>query len=1110
MPGDYTRFRFRPSNDASGILQQQGRVMLDQDWNELVEIIDRRLRAETVDIIGSGVVPMQTPHGFEIQVAGGNDLSIGQGRIYVDGMLAECHGTALQFDTVLEETPGTQPIAFAAQPYIPNPWPFGGTNPFAVPTGPGPHLVYLDVWKREVTALQAPDLVDKAVGIDTTTRLQTAWQVKLIPNIPAGSTCSSQVADWTAITQRSAGQLTTAAAGVPQSTDPCIIPPNTGYRGTENRTYRVEVHTPGGFGTAQFKWSRNDAAIATAVRGIDASATVLTVVRTKRDSVLRFAPGTWVEVTDDFHEFGGVPGEMHQIQTVDDVNLTITLTTPLNASQFDITDPVRRNTRVTLWDQSGVVRDINNNIIVDVDQNGGLIPITQNTTVVLEDGIQITFSLDPAITTNPQFHLGDYWIFSARVVDASIDVLTDAPPRGIHHHFCKLAVVSFPGTPTDCRTFWPPAFGGDCECAACVKVEDHNNGKFTIQNAIDQAKGSGGKICLGPGVYRLKEPVRIAGALALQLVGHGQTLLVAPPGGTSGPVPAILVDNSSFVTLTALALVMSAGSEVNLNNQSVTISTPGIMIQNSASVTVERCQFYSFGNQLMTNPAVALGGFLAHTTVRDNSFAFWTLGAQNNLVTGPGTAVGHLPTVADKPNLLLLTLDIHIVDNVMQCGSHGINLDAFSYHAREVGISDNVIGPSALSGVTVAGIGVPASASRVEITGNEIVVTSATIPTGGFSGAGGGVTAGNGIVCGVSAARISDNDVVAQGSGSADGILLDVPLIAMLIDGCQIIGNRITGVGGIGIEIRTPLASAMIKQNTIEGAGAGGIIMTGKASAQHLSIANNQLLGLVPTVGQLQSALGIRLDFVTAAEIEGNVIRNLGMDAKSNVTRVAVALVACSSARIAGNQISNIGTSAATFAPSAPSAAIAVTGPNFNRAEVSSNVIHRSIPVGPSTGDFTLWRAVYIGPLVQFAAAFTHSVVETTPGNFVVAGDNVMAAVILGEQVAAVRGNMMAAGAAGPFAPAGSFVEMTVTGSGIFADNQCILLVPPDMRPSPLATLSAPIVAAANNVLTGGAPSLQIEVPKNTYTVTGNLTTEPILVNNQNLPAVWAPLNVTV
>ena len=98
--------------------------------------------------------------------------------------------------------------------------------------------------------------------------------------------------------------------------------------------------------------------------------------------------------------------------------------TPLNAGQFDLVNPASRNTRVILWDESGTVRDINNNIVVDVDQNGGLIPINQNTTVVLEDGIQVTFSLDPLVAINPQFQLGDYWIFTARVVDASMEILT--------------------------------------------------------------------------------------------------------------------------------------------------------------------------------------------------------------------------------------------------------------------------------------------------------------------------------------------------------------------------------------------------------------------------------------------------------------------------------------------------------------------------------------------------------------------------------------------------------------------------------------------------------------------------------------------------------------
>ena len=1101
MPGDYTRFRFSPLNDASGILQQQGRVMLDQDWNELVEIIDRRWRAETVDIIGEAVVPRDTPHAFEIQVTASNDLTIGPGRIYVDGLLAENHGSAPQFDPVLEDTPGTQPIAFGAQPYIANPWPFSAVNPFAVPTGAGPHLVYLDVWKREVTYLEAPDLVDKAVGVDTTTRLQTAWQVKVLPNIPAGSTCANQLSDWAAIIAPSAGQLTTAAAGVPQSTDPCTIPPNAGYRGTENRTYRVEVHTGGGFGTAQFKWSRNEASTATRVTAINATGNVLTVVRTRRNSVLRFTPGAWVEVTDDFHEFGRIPGEMHQILAVDDVKLTLTLKTPLNTAEFDIANPTERNTRVILWDQSGTVRDVNNIIIVDVDQNGGLIPIAQNTTVLLEDGIQVTFSLDPAVTNNPQFHAGDYWIFTARVVDASIDILTNAPPRGTHDHYCRLAVVSFPGTPTDCRTFWPPDFGADCECAACVNADDHNSGKFTIQNAIDQTKGSGGKVCLGPGIYQLKDAIKISGALALQVVGHGQTVLVAPPGTGNGVFPAILIDSSAYVTLTSFGLVMAPGAQINLAAGSVTITTPGIMVQNSLSIAIERCQFYSYSNQLATNPAVGFGGFVAQTRVRSNSIGFWSPDAQNSLVIGPGSGVAHLPTIGDKPNPFLLTFDLLIDDNLMQCGSSGINLDKLCYHARELGIRDNVIGPSGIAGIAVAGIGVPAPASRVEIDGNEIGLTGALVAPGLP------VIGGTGIICGVSAARISDNDVISQGPVTGDGILLDVPLLPMPLDGCQILGNRVTGVGGNGLEIRTPLASAMIKQNAIERAG-GGILMTGQGAAQHLSVANNQLLQLAPTVGSLEVVLGIRLTFVATVELEGNVIRDLGMDLTSHVSRVGISLIGCSSVRIAGNQLANIGPAIPTFAPSsAASAAIAVTGPTFDRVDVSGNVIRRSDPFAPNA-DFTLWRALYIGPSIAVAGAATHSTAQTSAGLFVVVGDNFLVPINTGLQAAAARGNVVTAAAAGPFAPGGSLVEMTVTGSGVFAENQCLLFT--GGTSSPLATLSAQAVTASGNVLNGGTPSLQITAQKTNFAVIGNLTSNPVLANSAALPAPWAPLNVVM
>jgi hypothetical protein len=1110
MAGNYTRLRFDALNDVSGLFQQQGRVMLDQDWNELVEVIDRRRRAETIDTIGKGVVPKQTPHGFEIKVTAGNGLSIGAGRIYVDGMLAENHGANLQFDPALEEMAGADPIDFTAQKYIPNPWPFGGTNPFAVPTAAGPHLVYLDVWKREVTYLQASDLVDKAVGLDTTTRLQTVWQVKVLPSIPAGSTCASTLTDWDTITARSAGQLTTAAAGVPASTDPCTIPPNTGYRGADNRTYRVEIHTAGGFGTAQFKWSRNNASMATQVTGINATANVLTVVRTKRDSVLRFTPGSWVEVSDDFHELAGLPGELHQIVAVDDVKLTITLKSALNAAQYNIANPTQRNTRVVLWDEVGTVRDINNAIVVDVDQNGGLIPVKQNTTIVLEDGIQVTFSLDPAITSNPQFHAGDHWIFAARAVDASVEILTKAAPRGIHHHYCRLAVVSFPGTPTDCRTFWPPDFGGGdgCECAVCVNAEDHNSGKFTIQDGINQAQSKGGgSVCLGPGLFQLRDTIKIAGATALQLVGHGQTVLVAPQGAQNATVPAILVDVSNSIILHEFALVLAPGARTAMANQMVTVLTPGIMIQNSAGVTVEDCAFFAFGNQLPENPAIGLGGFVMQIAARRNSFAFWIPDAQNNLVVGPGTGVGHLPTVADKPAPILLTLDLYVEDNFMQCGSSGINLDALCYHAWQVGISDNFIGPAAVAGIAVAGMGIPAPASRIEITGNEIVVSSASLDPSSF------VSVGTGIICGVSAARITNNDVLPQGA-SGDGILLDVPLLATAVDGCQIIGNRIAGVGGIGIEIRAPLGSAMIKQNTIQNTGAGGIIMTGTygalSSARHLSIANNQLLGLVPSVsnamvGLLQNALGIGLVNVAIGEIEDNVIRDLGMDPTGSTPRIGISVAVCASMRISGNQLINIGPLDLTFGPSA---AIAVFGPPFDRAEISGNVIHRSDRGTTGANSGTFWHALYIGPLTQFGANHKLHIVQLASGRYVLLDEGAVKFVAEGEQLTTIRGNVMEG------LSASSVVEVTSTGSCVFTDNQCNLLTFGASRP-PLAILNAPIVAAANNVILGPGSSWipgghALNIGATWPTVLGNITISPIFLNNAALPAPWDPLNVHI
>ena len=86
MGADISRVRFDPRSDYAGVVLQQGRLLLDADFNELVALLDRRLRAETCDLTSFGPtpiirrawVPRQTPDGFRVTASGGK-LTIGRG-----------------------------------------------------------------------------------------------------------------------------------------------------------------------------------------------------------------------------------------------------------------------------------------------------------------------------------------------------------------------------------------------------------------------------------------------------------------------------------------------------------------------------------------------------------------------------------------------------------------------------------------------------------------------------------------------------------------------------------------------------------------------------------------------------------------------------------------------------------------------------------------------------------------------------------------------------------------------------------------------------------------------------------------------------------------------
>ncbi|BDA84752.1 hypothetical protein Sa4125_22940 [Aureimonas sp. SA4125] len=570
MSGDFSRHTFDARRHFNAVHMQQGRVALDSDWNEQVAIADRRRRAEMVDTLGRLALPRETPDGFRIRLAslpgGGRTLSIGRGRLYVDGLLAENHGAApFAFDRgverpdgrgtigVLAEPMGSGPVDYFAQPH----WP----APDALPTTPGPHLVYLDVWEREVTHIEQPDLLEKALGgVDTTTRTEIVWQVRVLANVGAGATCATPLdalPGWTSLTRASAGRLTTELNPASLPSDPCLVPTAGGYRGLENQLYRIEIHHGGAPGTATFKWSRDNGTVATTVEEV-VTPSIVAVASIGRDSILGFAAGQWIELTDDRREFARQPGAMLKIASVDDENRRITFASPVPADLLPTgvgADKLAiRRTRIRRWDQSGVVRNAAGTMVTDLDAAGssGTIAVPAGgIRIELEQGIRIGFDLAAA---GGVFRHGDSWGFAARSIDASIEVLTAAPPRGLHHHYAPLALVTFPDGVRDQRRAFAPLAGAISVCdvlrpdidgrlrplvpAAEIPVDLLSSGLgVLLKQTLDSDTVNGGSVYVTAEIpYHLQPPYAGAGAGAI--VGYQPIVL---PADVESEAPGMVV-----------------------------------------------------------------------------------------------------------------------------------------------------------------------------------------------------------------------------------------------------------------------------------------------------------------------------------------------------------------------------------------------------------------------------------------------------------------------------------------------------------------------------------------------------------------------------------------
>ena len=461
MKGDFSRIRFDAANRFSRVLQQQGRVMLDAEANEQTEILLHYLRTLARDLIGDYGGPI-VDGGFVLTLDG-DRLAIGAGRYYVHGILCESDGT----------------LHYAEQPEypLPQPGPNGsGGDPFAAflasktPTD-ARWWLYLDVRERHVTALEDERLREIALGgPDTCTRTKVVWQVRArevdeivqkldarkqalqtrIADIEAaGGDASAEKAQLERIERAletlrddpanacaapledmlaDGGAMTARLTKDVQPKTPCIVAPDARYRGAENQLYRIEIHRGGAAGQATFKWSRDNGSVAT--RWLKPLAGRQVKVADARG----FAPGAWVELTDDTREFAGGPGVLVRVAGVDDDTLTLDEASVDAAKQF--VHDAQRHPLVRLWNQQG-------------DELADGVPVLATNPqdwIALEDGIQVRFDPDGDYAT------GDWWTVTARVAggaDGGIDWPDGAaprPPRRVEHHYAPLGWAAWTTT----------------------------------------------------------------------------------------------------------------------------------------------------------------------------------------------------------------------------------------------------------------------------------------------------------------------------------------------------------------------------------------------------------------------------------------------------------------------------------------------------------------------------------------------------------------------------------------------------------------------------------------------------------------------------------------
>jgi uncharacterized protein DUF6519 len=550
---DLSRAAFDPHKRYAGVRMQQGRVNLDDDFNEAARIDDDDDQRTLVHVIGPAGSP---DNGFLVSnphVSGTSlDFDIAAGTMYVGGLRVW----------------NPQTVSFGLQPD----WLLQPATARAIPDDGHVDLVYLEVWRQAVSAVEDSELFEAALaGPDTSARVRTMWRVRLASDL-AQDDCptawSNLTASWTALHLGTIWAETcerVVDAQLKVGLEPggpvgnlCSPPIAGGYLGAENQAIRVELVS-----ATQFTWGFDNAAPLYRVK-VGADLTTIELETEPKDQahwpisnqIVEILP--WSAVLPNNEKLSEASGgHLSRVQASYDPQLrTITLQTPVPAGFGD--EWTSRSDAATLApttaDRHYYMRVWNRG---DDLSSPPAISFMPNSSVPLgSTGLNVTF-------TGSDFVTGDHWIIAARpeTPDELVpwSLKAGRPPHGIHRYYTPLALVRWHGGAGglswellhDCRVVFPPLTRIRTCCTYTVGDEKESFGRFTkIQDAVDALPPTGGTVCVLAGEYH--EQVTIAGRRNITIEGCGRrSKLFAPPGTDTC---AILIVGSQDITVRSLLI----------------------------------------------------------------------------------------------------------------------------------------------------------------------------------------------------------------------------------------------------------------------------------------------------------------------------------------------------------------------------------------------------------------------------------------------------------------------------------------------------------------------------------------------------------------------------